>query len=140
MKKWMIFVFATLFITGCVPTTPSSAMVDASVLSGRWVGTYTCTQGITGLELNVSGEKSGLVSAVFSFFAVTANPGVPSGSYKMRGTYDAQGTLTLTANNESDWISRPSGYGTVDLQGKIVGNNYSGNFTGGSCTTFSVSK
>lgn len=84
------------------------------------------------------------VDARFDFYAVPANPGVPSGSGTMHGTYTA-GHLALTWQAFTD---QPIGYVGVDLQGGLGGSGpsqtLSGTVTspsgGTGCTTFSLTR
>lgn len=114
-------------------------------LNGIWKGTYTCTQGLTGLTLTLTGKSGGVVEGVFNFYEVETNPGVPNGSFNMIGAYSSTRKLTLNAD-ESDWIEQPSGWRTVDLDGTVSANlsTYSGtvssNTGASSCTSFSLTK
>ena len=131
----------TIFLLASCGSTGSSA--DATALTGEWQGRYTCNQGLTGLTLTLAGTTGGAVDAVFSFYPVDENPGVASGSFSMRGTYNSS-TRRLTLNaDEDDWIERPSNYLTVDLDGTVSANlaTYSGDVSGSAgCTTFLVTK
>lgn len=113
-----------------------------TALVGDWEGTYSCGQGLTNLSLSISRTQptSFDVNATFKFSANSSNPSVPSGSFRMTGTYLPEANkITLKA---ADWISQPSGYSTVDLVGSLSEgrNKLSGNviFTG--CTTFDLVK
>jgi hypothetical protein len=116
------------------------------LLNGTWEGTYLCQQGLTRLKLVIKAKNLKNVDATFTFSAHASNPTVPSGSFKMKGIYTEMGsvdvpdTLELKATN---WISQPSGYVTVDLQGNIspsekrmVGNI----LNAPNCTTFDLVK
>ena len=75
-----------------------------------WKGEYFgCGQGTTGLRLVIkrNGTSGNKLKATFNFYAVASNPGVPSGSYAMRG-YWFPGGVELTGTR---WINQPSGYG-----------------------------
>jgi hypothetical protein len=93
------------------PSPASSASLSPSALTGTWKGSYDCAQGETGLRLVIQAVPGGTVTATFNFSAVPSNPGVPSGSYTMTGTFSSAG-LVLTQNQ---WISQPPGYEMVDL-------------------------
>jgi hypothetical protein len=89
-----------------------STAVTATDFTGEWRGSYSCNQGETGLTLIITPSANGsTVSAKFDFYPVPSNPGVPSGSFTMSGSY-ASGELRLTQEN---WINQPGGYGMVDL-------------------------
>jgi hypothetical protein len=113
---------------------------------GTWKGTYTCAQGLTGLTLDIiqAQGNDGSLHADFDFYAVAANPGVPSGSGTQHGTYLA-GHLTLTWQA---FTTQPAGYVGVDLNGSLGGSGatqtLSGTVTGVSggsaCTTFALTR
>jgi len=110
-------------------------------LTGTWTGSYACAQGKTGLRLAMQAAPDGTLTAVFNFYAVPDNPGVPSGSFTMTGTYSAVG-VDLT---HSHWISQPPGYLMVDLTagppsegGTLLSGNVTGPVPG--CTIFIVTK
>jgi hypothetical protein len=92
------------------------------MLNGTWEGTYICGQGLTKLRLSIKAKTPTNIDAVFVFSAHVSNPTVPSGSFRMKGVYqsldseDVPDTLELRA---TQWISRPRGYQTVNLQGTI---------------------
>jgi hypothetical protein len=119
------------------PATPAGA---AASVVGTWTGTYTCGQGATGLRLEVGGSDEASLSAVFGFSALPDNPGVPSGSFAMTGTQFGS-NVDLRG---SEWISRPSGYQTVDLSGLVSddGATFDGRVrdAGAQCTTFHLTR
>jgi serine/threonine-protein kinase len=90
---------------------PVTLTLSPTALTGTWEGTYVCAQGETGLSLAIQAAPSGALTATFNFYAVPANPGVPSGSYTMTGTYSSAG-VQLT---QDQWISQPAGYEMVDI-------------------------
>lgn len=121
------------------PTVAGTASPARRDVAGRWKGTYTCAQGLTGFDLDISDEGGGAVSAVFSFGPVESNPGVPNGSYSMSGRLDPR-SLTLTPEA---WIEKPSGYVMVGLAAELPGDDpdvLSGTVTSSSCTTFRVAR
>jgi hypothetical protein len=79
---------------------------------GAWQGKYGCTQGLTGLTLTIESTGPGQVGATYEFYEVPENPGVPSGSFRMAGTYEA-GQLRLDG---TEWIEQPPGYGMVGYE------------------------
>jgi hypothetical protein len=122
---------------------PSSATDD---VLGIWKGTYTCQQGLTGVTLDIIRAQSNdsSLDAEFDFYAVAANPGVPSGSGTQQGTYTA-GHLILTWQA---FTAQPAGYGGVNLNGSVSGSGatqaLSGTVAalsgGNACTTFSLTR
>ncbi|MGH3151132.1 MAG: hypothetical protein ACRDOB_10415, partial [Streptosporangiaceae bacterium] len=111
----------------------------APTLAGTWTGTYVCSQGQTGLRLVIQTGQDGTLTAQFNFYAVPANPNVPSGSYTMTGTSSAAG-IHLTHGH---WLHEPAGYEMVDLNGPAPrdgGTLLAGTVTTTGCTTFSVTK
>ena len=53
---------------------------------GPWVGTYVCSQGLTGLTLSITEATPTRASALFHFYADPRNPRVPTGCFTMDGT------------------------------------------------------
>jgi hypothetical protein len=89
---------------------------SATALSGKWNGTYTCVQGLTGLTLTMSGNWLGNVEGTFEFYPTPQNPRVPAGKYNMKGTY-SKGTLVLSGQS---WVDRPKSYMMVGLNGRVA--------------------
>jgi len=121
------------------PAPTPSATVSPAALTGTWTGSYVCSQGKTGLRLVIQAEQNGTLSATFNFYAVPDNPGVPSGSFTMTGTYSAAG-INLTNGN---WINQPTGYEMVDLSaGPPIegGTVIAGGVTTPGCSTFTVTR
>ncbi len=105
------------------PPRPSAALgaglvPDATPVAGRWVGTYTCAQGRTGLTLTLSAGIMGQLDARFEFYPVPGNPSVPSGAYRMAGWLTTDGHLALVG---VEWIRRPPDYVMVGLSGRLAG-------------------
>ncbi len=106
-------------------------------LEHRWLGEYTCTQGLTAFELVIELDDSDDLRAVFSFWAHEYNPGVPTGSFWMQGYFDS-GTGHLYLEQDF-WIEQPDGYVMVDLDGFYLPSSQTieGDIIPqGSCTTF----
>jgi hypothetical protein len=106
-------------------------------LIGHWTGHYTCRQGITALKLDVT-ELNGELMAHFSFGAHVNNPGVPSGEFRMRGSYEPIHRRLEFNADESDWIAQPLNYVTVDLKGAVneLMDTFAGDVATEGCTTF----
>ena len=124
---------------GPTPTLAGPTSSGSRDVTGQWKGTYTCAQGLTGFNLDISDEGGAAVSAVFTFGPVESNPGVPNGSYSMTGRRDAR-SLTLTP---SAWITQPPGYVMVGLVADLPGEDpdvLSGTVTNSSCTTFRLTR
>lgn len=123
----------------------ASANSNVEFLNGTWQGTYICRQGLTNLKLIIKAKTPTNINAVFIFSANASNPTVPSGSFRMKGTYenfkdaDISNRLELKA---TDWISQPSGWVTVDLQGNVSSSEKRivGNVLHPDCTKFDVVK
>lgn len=115
------------------------------LLTGVWEGTYICGQGLTGLRLVIEARSTTQIEALFFFFPHPRNPSVPSGVFRMSGTYrifnssDFSNLLELEA---TDWIDRPSGYSTVDLVGNLfpAERRIVGEVASPRCSNFDVEK
>src|SRR5262249_7642096 len=108
-------------------------------LTGTWTGSYTCGQGKTGLRLVIHPAPDGTLTATFDFYAVPGNPGIPSGSFTMTGTYSAAG-LDLMPDY---WISQPPGYSMVGLNAgppAKADTTLNGSVSYPGCTTFTVTR
>jgi hypothetical protein len=108
----------------------------AAEIGGTWQGEYSCNQGRTGLTLTVIPSEAGAARAIFRFYEINSNPGVPSGCFTMSGTVSGN-QLRLHAEK---WLFRPLGYVTVDLAGTVnpAGASLTGSIFGPNCTTFSL--
>ncbi|MFE7773283.1 serine/threonine-protein kinase [Streptomyces sp. NPDC057445] len=108
-------------------------------VTGRWLGSYVCNQGITGLSLTIEDQGDGDVSAVFSFFPAPSNPLVPRGSFAMTGTY-LDGELSLAGDY---WIEQPPDFLMVGLAARYdpgTPEHLDGAVQGPGCSSFSVSR
>jgi hypothetical protein len=76
-----------------------------------WEGRYQCPQGVTGVRLLLDVASDGATTGSFEFGPVKENPGVPSGSYLVRGQVKMLGggafALVLVPVR---WTRRPPGY------------------------------
>lgn len=79
---------------GCGVAGPALAQTPASAparsVLGPWVGTYVCSQGLTGLTLSIAEATPTPTQAraLFHFYADPSNPRVPTGCFTMTGQYD----------------------------------------------------
>ncbi|MGA2824816.1 MAG: hypothetical protein ABSF03_01690 [Streptosporangiaceae bacterium] len=130
-----IIVIVVIIILAAIACGESSQSIPT--LTGTWTGTYTCSQGLTGIRL-VLQAKDGKLTGTENFFAVKGNPGVPSGSLTVTGTY----SNTATGINPGHWIKQPAGY---ELEHLTAGPPEAGKLHGkvipsSACTTFTVTK
>ncbi len=117
----------------------------AKILNGNWEGTYVCGQGLTKLKLILQAENDHKVNAIFNFSAHDSNPSVPSGSFRMKGTYqlfDVPEAYNLLELKATSWLERPNGYETVDLLGTIIdaGKKIVGRVNTPNCSNFELIK
>ena len=126
---------------------PQSQSISSQLqfLNGTWEGTYSCSQGLTRVRLAIAANSTAEIDAVFTFFAHPRNPSVPSGSFRMLGTYtsfnspEIPGLLELKATT---WINRPSGYLTLNLPGNVFTSEKRiiGDVTSSGCSKFDLIK
>ena len=98
------------FLPANIPVT------DGKVYEGTWVGTYSCRQGITGLQLQLKAFYQEQLAGVFSFFPVSSNPNVPYGSFNVNAMLRKDGKLI---DRHGNWIQEPAGFSAVNLEGQI---------------------
>ena len=98
---------------------------DGAGVKGVYGGSYVCTDGEHGfyLSLDTLTPKSGGgfdASGVLGLFPTLAGIEGPvggvAGSFKVAGTIGADGALAMTAG---DWLKKPAGYGSANLEGKL---------------------
>jgi hypothetical protein len=99
-----------------VAAAQSPGQPEAVGLTGVWRGAYACAQGVTGLTLTIEASPYGL-TALFDFYAVPENPQVPTGRFKMVGTYDA--TSRILVLHPREWIVQPPGYLTIGIRAHV---------------------
>jgi hypothetical protein len=139
-RRGIGLVIAAVITTIVMLTAVSGGTAQASQrpLAGTWTGSYSCSQGITGLRLVIRVHGSAL-AATFSFYALKRNPGVPSGEYTLTGTYSAT-RMTLKPGH---WLKEPAGYEMVGLTGGAPtdhGKVLRGRISNPACSTFSVTR
>jgi hypothetical protein len=118
--------------------TPRSGNAAPAAIAGDWEGSFTCSQGLTGLDLRIkrSGSK-GSLQATFSFYPVPGNPTVPVGIFTMRGTYHSASRISLSYRH---WVLQPPGYVMVSLSGKLADGRFHGTVRSAGCKSFSLRK
>lgn len=117
------------------PPAPAPAVKVATPFAAgqEWRGSYTCAQGETELFLQIRSVERERVAGVFAFFHDASGA---SGAFELEGRFDpATGEATLLPGA---WLSRPNGYVTVGLVGRVVGDHYSGRIDDPTCGAFSV--
>lgn len=104
---------------------------EFAAIAGRWVGTYTCVQGDTGLTLTI--ESGG--RARFRFYPVRRNMSVDTGTFEMRVSFHAG----LPRFEQVAWLEQAEGYSMVDLSAtELDDRTMSGTVLAPGCTTFTV--
>ena len=81
-----------------------STLNESNTISGQWIGTYTCSQGVTGVTvaLDQTGNK---VVADFFLYPIPENPNVPRGMSRYVGDFNS--TSRRTNFPEGTWINKP---------------------------------
>jgi len=118
---------------GAAPSAPAQR-----TMSGEWSGRYICRQGVTGVHVVFSNDGS---RALFHFYGLPENPGVPEGCFSMSGFFDpASGALNLTAGA---WIVRPHNFMTANVSGNLdpTGQIFTGRILGpAGCTNIVMAR
>jgi hypothetical protein len=98
-----------------MPNAPAAPSAPApGTIGGEWSGKYFCAQAVTGTQLIFSGDG---LRALFHFYAVPENPGVPEGCFTMAGFFDPNSSmLNLTAGQ---WLVRPRNFCTANVSGLV---------------------
>jgi hypothetical protein len=118
---------SALWAIGCLALIAGVAGAEGPRLTGgQYSGAYVCSQGLTGMTVELHPAARGQVDAIVVFYAHPDNPDVPSGCYAASGRYDAaQGRLVL---EPGAWIVQPSdSWRTTVLDGAL---DSAGNFNG----------
>ena len=102
-----------------------------------WEGRYVCTQGVTGLTLELVGTGGTSVSGTFRFYAVPENPTVPSGAYVLTGVVRGDGTIELVPDH---WLEQPDRYVMVGMSGVLdrASGVMRGQITNPACAAFDL--
>jgi outer membrane protein OmpA-like peptidoglycan-associated protein len=136
---------ARLFVAvlACAATASALAQTSSPARSvlGPWVGTYVCSQGLTGLTLSIAEATPTQARALFHFYADPRNPRVPTGCFTMTGQYDpASRRLQLKGG---DWLLKPGGYRAVHFDGHVdaEGRRFTGKVGGApACKQFDLAR
>ncbi len=114
----------------------ASAAAPKDSILGTYDGYYYASQGQTGVTLKVYQEGS-QVKAIFDFYNLPNRSNAKEGSFYMDVSY-TNGTYSFKAG---EWISKPSGYDTVDLsEVQLDGYVLSGKVNGRSSWPFYAEK
>lgn len=111
-------------------------------LQGAWIGSYVCSQGLTGLTLTINAQDGHDFTGYFHFYPPVSNPQAREGCFAVKGRIDSQRRVSVQATR---WITQPDGYVTVDLAGALdqTGAGLAGRVVGPPpieelCTTFTL--
>src|SRR5919108_6415326 len=131
-----------ILLAGMLSVVAGSAAGQGSELTGYWRGTYGCAQGLTGVNLTIRQGSGSAVEAVFHFYAVPQNPGVPTGCFRMRGHLDPKTREFSLTSDDGQWIVRPYGYVVVNFLGPLGadGRSMQGFVEGPGCTQFDLER
>ena len=156
----LLIVLSDMPQNGCsIDTSTARSISDHGMMAGGqiWLGSYICTQGSTGLQLQIVDvdPQSGVVNALFSFDTGFGSDSGCTGRYQLSGTLvDEPGgrpgtvrTLTLSpeggTSSTEGWMENTCGYTSVGMTGTIsVADNgdliYQGTIDFNGCDTFLV--
>jgi hypothetical protein len=111
-------------------------------VTGYWRGTYGCAQGLTGINLTIRQGFGVTIEAVFHFYAVPQNPGVPTGCFRMLGQYDPATRAFVLESDERQWIVQPPNYLVVNFRGTLGadGRSMRGRVEGPGFTQFDLQR
>ncbi len=146
MRHHIATALAAIAVLGIA--TAALAKPASGASSATYSGEYTCTQGLTGmtLQLRPVGARTGApqqVEALIVYYEHPANPGVASGCFLSRGTFDPRtGDVSLDPDR---WVYRPSpDWEMTRMAGRVEERSFSGRIMALSgpsgCTTFSLKR
>src|SRR5262245_28892491 len=111
-------------------------------LTGYWRGTYKCGQGLTGVNLTIRKGFGSAFDAVFHFYAVPQNPGVPTGCFKMWGRIEPYTRQFSLKSDDGQWIIRPPEYTVANANGTVSpdGRSMSGKIEAEGCSNIELQR
>lgn len=111
-------------------TTTAGAGAPGS-FAGIWVGQYQCGKETITARMSVREESASRLMAKFDFGPSQAAPGIPRGSYRMRGSRMQNGAVELSPEGTP---SLPSGGRAVSMTGTVTGDTFAGRISGEGCS------
>jgi hypothetical protein len=112
---------------------------DASGLTGAWEGSYTCRGLVRAANLDLVGDSQGGVSGTLTFRRHPDGPEFATGTYRVKGTLDRDGTLALQPDG---WVERPGSYLAQALRASVAdsGRSLDGEVVNYACGAFTARK
>ena len=111
-----------ILLLGCLVSCATPSAGANPNIAGEWVGRYVCAQGVTSLTLSVADRNGSRetrnLTATFAFSEAPENPGLPSGSFTMRGFYYPQTRILVLWPGQ--WLERPGEYEMVSIHGRMT--------------------
>jgi len=120
--------------------TPTQPSEPEPMISGVWVGTYTCSKGMTGVTVDIA-QTGNVVIADFSLYPVSANPNVPSGMARYEGDFNS--TSRRMSFPRGTWINKPASFWTAfGFHGQFDQKleTFDGRMDHHSCTTINLTR
>ena len=111
MMRRGLSLLLSLALLGSLLVVPAQAAPPMEEILGVYEGYYYAAQGQTGVTLSVY-QENGQVKAIFDFYNLPDRTNAKEGKFYMDVRYE-NGEYFFDA---TEWIERPSGYNTVDLQ------------------------
>jgi hypothetical protein len=109
-----------------------SAMAGASTsFAGTWIGQYQCGKERIMARMSVREEGTNGLSVNFDFGPSQGAPGIPRGSYRMRGSRLENGGIELSPEGAPNL---PPGSQAISMTGMVRGNIFAGRITGQACS------
>lgn len=113
-------------------TAPAAAQA-ALTLGGRWEGSYLCGQGLTAAVMTLDDAGKG----TFQFGPHETNRGIPKGEYAVAVSLSDDGSIVIEPGR---WIDRPSGYRTVQMEGRMTESTMTGKLLESTCKGFELTR
>jgi len=127
-----------IYPNGKIGATGEIQLTGKSSSQTEWRGTYTCSQGNTGLSLTMGTLSNGNTEAEFFFYPTTKTAGNKWGKFTLSG--NKQGDILKLSPGA--WKRQPKGYSMVNMSGAFNNEktSYSGRIVASGCSGFTLTK
>ena len=133
----------SIALAACNATMPKLQVANfqatAADLAGQWTGTYTCSQGLTGVRLSLTATGDKTAAGTFEFHPTATNANAGNGSFAVTAKISRPGQVDLVPGA---WIVRPSGSMPVRVSAAVFSSpdQLAGTVTDAGCGRFEAER